>query len=169
MLHLREKVSQRPATNDGELDLASLTLSFEDRRKSRLRANLDDGREVAVLLPRGTILHEGDQLLDKEEGVLVVVKATAETLSVARAADRQLLARAAYHLGNRHVPVQLGADWLAYEHDHVLDHMVRQLGLTVVIECRSFDPEAGGYGHGHGHGDSLTTRHAHHLGAHHDD
>ncbi|HEY5283394.1 MAG TPA: urease accessory protein UreE [Polyangia bacterium] len=164
MLHLCEKLSQRPASRDGELDLASITLSFEDRRKSRLRACLDDGREVAVLLPRGTILHEGDHLLDKEEKVLVVVKATAEALSVARATDHLILLRAAYHLGNRHVPVQIGPDWLAYEHDHVLDTMVRQLALTVTVEHRSFDPEAGGYGHGHGHGESHLRGHAHEPG-----
>jgi urease accessory protein len=157
MLHLREKLSQRPASTTGELDLASLTLSFEDRRKSRLRACLDDGREVAVLLRRGTILHEGDHLLDKEEKVLVVVKATAESLSVAHATDRLILLRAAYHLGNRHVPVQIGPDWLAYEHDHVLDTMVRQLGLILTVERRSFDPEAGGYGHGNGNGEIHTA------------
>ncbi|HEX7505291.1 MAG TPA: urease accessory protein UreE [Polyangia bacterium] len=153
MLQLRERTSHRPAANAGELNLASLTLSFEDRRKSRLRTTLDDGREVAVILPRGTILHEGDCLLDEEGKVLVQVKATEQTLSVAQTADRQLLARAAYHLGNRHVPLQVDQDWLAYEHDHVLDGLVRQLGLTVTVEHRPFDPEAGGYGHGHGHDD----------------
>ena len=157
MLQLRERISQKPTVNAGELNLpspalASLTLSFEDRRKSRLRARLDDGREVAVFLPRGTILREGDHLRDEEGKVLVQVKATEQTLSVARTADRQLLARAAYHLGNRHVPLQVSQDWLAYEHDHELDGVVGQLGLTVTVEHRPFDPEAGGYDHGHGHG-----------------
>ena len=151
MLQLREKISQRSTAHAVVPNLASLTLSFEDRRKSRLRTCLDDGREVAVILPRGTILHEGDYLLDEERTVLVVVKATAQALSVASTANRQLLARAAYHLGNRHVPLQVGQDWLAYEHDHVLDSLVRQLGLTVTVEHRPFDPEAGGYGLGHGH------------------
>ena len=149
MLQLRRRVSAKPAEGKSNPSVASLTLSFEDRRKSRLRANLDDGREVAVLLERGTILHDGDCLLDDEEKVLVAVKAAAETLSVARTEDRLLLARAAYHLGNRHVPLQVGPDWLAYGHDHVLDGMVRALGLTVVVEQRPFEPEAGGYSHGH--------------------
>lgn len=168
MLQLRRSIIAKSIAAGHDPGVASLTLSFEDRRKSRLRASLDDGREVAVLVDRGTILHEGDYLLDEEEKVLVVVKATTERLSVARTVDHYLLARAAYHLGNRHVPLQIGPDWLAYEHDHVLDDMVHLLGLTVVIEQRPFEPEAGGYGHGHGHGDSHAVRHTHETGAHHE-
>jgi len=149
MLQLCRKASTRPLALEEGRGEASLTLSFEDRRKSRLRTHLDDGREVGVLLPRGSILHEGDYLLDRDEKVLVAIKATVETLSVVRTADRQHLARAAYHLGNRHVPLQVGPDWLAYEHDHVLDDMVRALDLAVVVEQRPFEPEPGGYSHGH--------------------
>jgi len=148
MLNLRRKIDARAATHGGE-SVASLSLSFEARRKSRLRASLDDGREVAVFLARGTILREGDWLCDDDETVPVVVRAIAETLSVARTTDRHLLARATYHLGNRHVPLQIGPDWLAYAHDHVLDDMLRALGLAVVVEQRPFEPEAGGYSHGH--------------------
>jgi len=165
MLNLSRRISVGPVTVAGGRGVASLTLSFEDRRKSRLRACLDDGREVAVLLARGTILHEGDCLFDEEEKVLVVVRAAAETLSVAHTTDWQLLARAAYHLGNRHVPLQVGPNWLAYEHDHVLDGMVCALGLAVVVERRPFEPEAGGYGHGHGHGESHAAEHTHKPGA----
>jgi urease accessory protein len=150
MLNLRRMIGARSAIEGGER-MASLTLSFEARRKSRLRASLDDGREVAVFLARGTILREGDCLCDDDERVPVVVRAIAETLSVAHTTDRHLLARAAYHLGNRHVPLQIGPDWLAYGHDHVLDDMVRALGLAVIVEQRPFEPESGGYSHGHGH------------------
>ena|SRR5664279_530565 len=149
MFELREKMEKR-AGQFGACD-GRLTLAFEERRKSRLRARLEDGREVAVLLPRGTSLHDGDYLRDEGAGVIVQVKAAVETLSVARAADHPTLARAAYHLGNRHVPVQLGDDWVAYPHDHVLDELVRELGLTVSCESRPFEPEAGGYGHSHHH------------------
>ena len=108
MLHLRAKLDIRlAAIADGRRE-TSLTLSSEDRRKSRLRACLDDGQEATLLLPRGTVLRQGDYLLDDEERVLVVVKASVETLSVARTADRLLLTRAAYHLGNRHIPLQIG-------------------------------------------------------------
>ncbi len=149
MLELREKretLETAPVTCTGQL-----TLTFDDRRKSRLRARLEDGREVAVLLPRGTSLRDGDYLCDPQANVLVRVNAAVETLSVAHAPDAPALVRAAYHLGNRHVPVQLGSDWVAYPHDHVLDGLVRSLGLTVVREARPFEPEGGGYGHGHHH------------------
>jgi urease accessory protein len=149
MVELRERIER----DDGKLadGAGRLTLAFEDRRKSRLRACLEDGREVAVLLPRGTWLHDGDYLRDERAGVIVEVKAAMERLSVARAADHHTLARAAYHLGNRHVPVQLGEDSVAYPHDHVLDDLVLALGLTVSCESRPFEPEAGGYGHSHHH------------------
>src|SRR5205809_17948 len=93
-----------------------LTLPFADRRRSRLRARLDDGREVALLLPRGSNLHDGDRLRDETGDLCVAVRAAEETLSWVRAADPLLLARAAYRLGNRHVPVQVGPGWLAYQH-----------------------------------------------------
>jgi urease accessory protein len=135
----------------------TLTLPFGDRRRSRLRARLDDGREVALLLPRGTQLHDGDRLRDETGDLVVAVRAAEETLSWARAEDPLLLARAAYHLGNRHVPVQIGPGWLAYQHDHVLDGMVAEMGLAVATRRAPFEPEAGGYRHGaggaHGHGD----------------
>lgn len=156
---------------------AAVTLSFADRRRSRLPVRLDDGREAALFLPRGTVLRDGDRLRSDPEGMLVEVRAAAETLSVARTPDLHLLARAAYHLGNRHVPVQLGAGFLAYEHDHVLDDLVRQLGLAVAVEVIPFEPEAGGYGahghgggghrHGHGHDHGHDHDHGHnHLGGH---
>jgi urease accessory protein len=126
----------------------TLTLPFGERRRSRLRARLDDGREVALLLPRGTELRDGDRLRDESGELSVVVRAAEETLSWVRADDRLLLARAAYHLGNRHVPVQIGPGWLAYQHDHVLDGMVAELGLPVEVRQAPFEPESGGYRHG---------------------
>jgi urease accessory protein len=131
-----------PGQSDGVL-----TLHFGDRRRSRLRTQLDDGREVALILPRGTILRDGDGLR-AEDGAVVTVRAAAQSLSLVRAEDALRLAQAAYHLGNRHVPVQLGSGWLAYEHDHVLDGMVEELGLVAETVSRPFEPEAGGYRHG---------------------
>jgi urease accessory protein len=148
MLHLCERVEAKPASRSETWREGCLTLSFEDRRKSRLRACLDDGREAAILLPRGTQLRDGEYLLDDAAKVAVCVKAAMETLSVVRTADLHLLVRAAYHLGNRHVPVQLGQGWLAYRHDHVLDGLVCALGLTIACEEGRFEPEAGGYAQG---------------------
>ncbi len=151
-----------------------LTLGFGDRRRSRLRARLDDGREAALLLPRGTILRDGDRLAAPDGGEVVTVRAAAEALSLARARDELLLVRGAYHLGNRHVPVEIGSGWLAYQHDHVLDGLVAELGLEVETRMAAFEPEAGGYGrapagqtgrHGHHHHDPDGDPLAHH---HHD-
>jgi len=125
-----------------------LTLGFEERRRSRMRTRIDDGREAALLLPRGTILRDGDTLRDPERCEIVTVRAADQTLSLVRARDAITLARAAYHLGNRHVPVQVGAGWLAYEHDHVLDDMIEDLGLSIETHIAPFEPEAGGYRHG---------------------
>jgi urease accessory protein len=138
-----------------------VTLGFADRRRSRMRIHLDDGREAALMLPRGTILHDGDRLRDPESGVVVSVRAADQTLSFVHAAGAVALARAAYHLGNRHIPVQVGAGWLAYEHDHVLDQMVEELGLAVEAHFAPFEPEAGGYRHGAASGHSHGRAHGH--------
>jgi urease accessory protein len=126
---------------------ARLLLPFELRSRSRFRARLTSGEEVGVLLPRGQILRDGDLLL-AADGRVVEVKAAAETVSTVRSADAHLLARAAYHLGNRHVALQIGSGWLRYGHDHVLDDMARGLGAEVIVEQAPFEPESGAY-HAH--------------------
>lgn len=130
---------------------ATLTLPFEQRQKSRLRTQLDSGEEVGLFLPRGTVLRHGDRLR-AVDGRVIEVRAAPETVSTGCTDDPLRLARAAYHLGNRHVALQLGPGWLRYLHDHVLDGMVRELGLEVVCEQAPFEPEAGAYGGGHHHG-----------------
>ena len=129
---------------------ACLTLPFEARQKSRLRATLDDGTEVGLFLPRGTVLRDGDRLR-AADGRVVEVRAADEPVSTVHSDDPQQLARAAYHLGNRHVALQIGPGWLRYRHDHVLDAMVAVLGLTVSTGRAPFEPEAGAYGGGHHH------------------
>ena len=129
---------------------ATLTLPFEQRQKSRLRIRLDNGQDAGLFLPRGTVLRHGDRLR-ATSGLVVEVRAAPEAVSTARADDALLLARAAYHLGNRHVALQLGPGWLRYPHDHVLDNMARELGLTVNREQAPIEPEAGAYGSGHNH------------------
>jgi len=126
----------------------TLTLPFEQRQKSRLRIRLDNGQDAGLFLPRGTVLRHGDRLR-ATSGLVVEVRAAPEAVSTARADDALLLARAAYHLGNRHVALQLGPGWLRYPHDHVLDNMARELGLTVNREQAPFEPEAGAHGGGH--------------------
>jgi len=159
MLRLTEVVEDRTGQSSRDSsEVGVLTLGFEERRRSRMRIRTDDGREVALLLPRGTVLRDGDRLRDPERDEVVTVRAADQTLSLVRTGDAVVLARAAYHLGNRHVPVQVGAGWLAYEHDHVLDDMVEELGLSIETHLAPFEPEAGGYRHGGGAGE------AHHHG-----
>ena len=135
-----------------------LTLSFELRCKARLRARLDSGEEVGLFLERGLILRAGDKLAGSD-GRVVEVAAATESVMEARTADPVLLAKAAYHLGNRHVPVQVGDGFLRFGRDHVLGDMVRGLGLAVTEIEAPFEPESGAYGahggHAHPHGHSA--------------
>jgi urease accessory protein len=133
----------------------TLTLAFDARCKSRLAATLDNGEEVALLLPRGTVLRDGDVLV-AQDGALVRVIAAAEEVLYVRAPDRLTLTRAAYHLGNRHTPVEIGDDFLKLEYDPVLADMLKRLGATVDQVSMPFQPETGAYGGGHKHGHDET-------------
>lgn len=112
---------------------------------------LDNGEEAGLLLARGTVLNPGDRLLDEHDAFVVEVKAALETLSTVRVSGPLPLARACYHLGNRHVPLQIERDTVRYLHDPVLDQMLGALGLHVICEQAPFTPETGAYGNGHGH------------------
>jgi urease accessory protein len=129
---------------------ATVTLTYDQRCKSRQRLQLDDGSEVALLLERGTVLADGHRLR-ADDGTVIAVKAAPETLSAVRTGDALALARAAYHLGNRHVPLQITPGDLRYQHDHVLDEMVAALGLAVVVVTAPFQPEGGAYARGQEH------------------
>jgi urease accessory protein len=132
---------------------ARLVLPFDLRSRSRFRAQLAGGEEVAVILERGQVLRGGDRLL-ADDGRVIEIAAAPETVSSVHSTDVQQLARAAYHLGNRHVSLQIGKGWLRYRHDHVLDDMLQGLGLSVSLEQAPFEPEAGAYHgthHGHDH------------------
>lgn len=136
----------RPETTE-----TTLRLPWEKRVRSRLRVRLDSGEEAALLLPHGTVLRGGDTLISAE-GRTALVVAAAEKVSTVRAASAIALARLGYHLGNRHVAVEIGNDYLRYLHDHVLDAMVVGLGGTVSVEELPFEPEPGAYAGSHHHG-----------------
>ena len=125
-----------------------LVLPFEHRRRARQRATLESGEDVALMLPRGLSLRDGD-LLATDDGHIVAVVAGPEAVSTVRSENPLALARAAYHLGNRHVAVQVGDGWLRYLADHVLDDMLRGLGLEPESEQAPFEPESGAYDHVH--------------------
>jgi urease accessory protein len=124
-------------------------LPYDLRQKARQRVKLRSGREAGLYLPRGTTLRNGD-LLCSEDGLHLKVVAADEQVSIAHVGDNLLLAKIAYHLGNRHVAVQIMADRLIYLHDHVLDEMVRGLGASVTVHHQPFEPQEGAY-HGGGH------------------
>ena len=106
---------------------ASVTLPIDVRVKSRARVALNDGREAGLMLPRGLLLRGGDLLSTEDGSEVIEVIAAPESVSVVRCADPFLLAKACYHLGNRHVPLQILPDELRYHHDHVLDDMLQLL------------------------------------------
>jgi urease accessory protein len=133
----------------------TLTLPFDGRCKSRLAATLDTGEEVALVMPRGTVLRDGDVLV-ADDGNLVRVIAAPQDVLVVHTHDVPTLARAAYHLGNRHTPVEVGADNLKLEADPVLEDMLKRLGAHVEHASLPFQPEAGAYGGGHKHGHDET-------------
>lgn len=133
-----------------------LTLDFDARTKSRLRTTLASGEEVGLFLPRGTILR-GGTCLQAQDGRIVAVVAAPEALLEARCTDARELTRAAYHLGNRHVAVEVGTGWLRIQADHVLETMLRGLGAEVFALTAPFEPEAGAYAPGHHHAERGAT------------
>jgi urease accessory protein len=144
MLTLHTKVAHADKM-DGEL-----VLPYELREKSRLRATLASGEEVAVLCVRGTVLRDGD-LLKGEDGRIVKVTAAREATYRVVCASPQTLLRCAFHLGNRHTQAQVGDGWLRIRQDPVLKDMLSGLGAQVLEEQAPFEPESGAYGGGHHH------------------
>jgi urease accessory protein len=135
----------------------TLRLAYDDRKKSRMRVWSELRKEVGIFLPWGSVLREGD-LLVANSGEVLIVRAAPEPLSEVRTRDWHLITRAAYHLGNRHVPLQIEPGILRYQRDHVLDEMLEQMGLSVLAVDGPFEPEAGAYagGHSHSHGERAS-------------
>ena len=148
----------------------SVDLPWDTRQKSRFDATDSAGRVLGVFLPRGHVVRGGDVLV-AEDGSLVRVNAAPQPLLVVRHCSSHGspldLMRAAYHLGNRHVQLEVQADRLQFEPDHVLAEMLRSMHLIVSEETAAFEPESGAYGngagheHGHAHGHGHAHAHAH--------
>ena len=155
---------------------ATLELDWDTRQKSRFDAVDSQGRRIGVFLPRGGAVRGGDVLV-AEDGSLIAVKAKAEPLLAvtvgAQGAPLDLL-RAAYHLGNRHVPLEVTPTRLQLEPDHVLAEMLQRMGLVVETVEAPFEPESGAYGtpvaaaHGHAQGHGHEHDHKHDHGQAHD-
>ena len=140
---------------------STITLDWDTRQKSRFDATDSTGRALGVFLPRGTVVR-GSDVLVAEDGSLVRVEAAPQkVLRITACTEHGSpfdLIRAAYHLGNRHVPIELKPDHLKIEPDHVLADMLRAMHMTVVEVSEPFEPESGAYGdHGHAH----DATHAH--------
>ncbi|MFC5478806.1 urease accessory protein UreE [Massilia suwonensis] len=133
-------------------------LAYDQRERCRLRLTLASGATAALFLPRGSVLRDGD-LLTGPEGAVVRIRAALEATYRVSAQDAQALVRCAFHLGNRHGQVQIGADHLRIRADPVLREMLAGLGATVFEQQAPFHPEPGAYGGGHGHGHDHEPRH----------
>ncbi|MDP2247044.1 MAG: urease accessory protein UreE [Nitrosomonadales bacterium] len=144
MLNITERIDAPTRIDD------YVALPFDQRKKSRLRVTLQSGVEAALFLERGSILRGGD-CLRAEDGRVVQVKAAEQPVMDVTAMSAKALTCAAYHLGNRHVPLQVGDAWLRLEQDHVLKEMLLGLGVSVNDLYAPFEPEAGAYGGGHKH------------------
>lgn len=141
--------------------VTTLTLPLELRVKARLRVTLDNGEDAGLFLERGPIMRGGD-LLQAEDGTVVKVLAADEPVSVIKTGDALLFARACYHLGNRHTPLQILPGEVRFSHDHVLDHMLVGLGLQPGYAELPFEPEPGAYGeHGSDHAQGHSHSHGH--------
>ncbi|HJV62590.1 MAG TPA: urease accessory protein UreE [Albitalea sp.] len=147
---------------------AAVVLDWDTRQKSRFDTEDSQGRQLGVFLPRGAVVRGGDVLV-AEDGTLIKVIATPQPVLVVRPCAEHGsafdLVRAAYHLGNRHVQLELQPDRLQLEPDHVLADMLRQMHLTVTEELAPFEPESGAYASAaHAHGDAHENAHGHSHG-----
>jgi urease accessory protein len=147
---------------------ATIELDWDVRQKSRFDATDSQGRQIGVFLPRGTVVRGGDVLVAEDGSLIRVLAAKQAVLRITHCTQHGTpfdLTRAAYHLGNRHVPIELKPDHLKIEPDHVLADMLRAMHLIVQETADAFEPEGGAYashgGHGHGHGHHDHGDHSH--------
>jgi urease accessory protein len=143
MLKLTEFTNDTVNTDD------VLTLAYDARQKNRQPATTNGGVIVGLFLPRGQKLRSG-LVLTGAQGFRVRVEAALEEVSIVHCADPLQFAKTCYHLGNRHVALQILPGECRYLADHVLDQMVIALGLSVEHQQLPFEPEGGAY-HGHAH------------------
>jgi urease accessory protein len=147
MLHARE-VKAAGAWNTADA-VDCVALDAQDRHRRRIVLTGERGTTFMLDLPRATALRDGDGLL-LDDGAIVRVAGNPELLVEIAAADPHALARLAWHIGNRHIDVQIVGDRLRIRRDHVIEDMLRGLGALLVPVEAPFDPEPGAYDHPHG-------------------
>lgn len=173
MLHVSKLIPQGTGLAAALLKRAStVELDWDVRQKSRFEATDSTGRQLGIFLPRGTVARGGDVLVAHDGSLIKVWAAPQAVLKITHDAAHGTpfdLIRAAYHLGNRHVPIELKPDHLKIEPDHVLTDMLRAMHLVVTEVTEPFEPENGAYatgGHfgGHHHGHEHDHDHSHDHG-----
>jgi len=150
----------------------TVELDWDVRQKSRFDTTDSAGRHIGVFLPRGTLVRGGDILVAADGSLIRVIAAPQAVLRITPCPQHGTpfdLVRAAYHLGNRHVQIELKSDHLKIEPDHVLADMLRAMHLIVKPSEEGFEPEggayaAGGHGHDHSHGHGHDHEHGHEHG-----
>jgi urease accessory protein len=140
-------LTQRLATASDSVPDLILALSAEERTRSRYLLKTPDGRDISLHLPRGIVLQEGDLLTTDQQNLIVAIAARSESVMTVTAKESLDLLRAAYHLGNRHVKLEVTTVYLRLSPDPVLKSMLIKLGLEVQEEMAPFYPEVGAYGH----------------------
>jgi urease accessory protein len=176
MIQISKCLSQGDGLSKPILARASkVVLDWDVRQKSRFETTDSLGRTLGVFLPRGTVMRGGDVLVAEDGSLVCVVAAPQQVLKITHSAAHGTpydLIRAAYHLGNRHVPIELKPDHLKIEPDHVLAQMLRAMQLIVQEVNEPFEPESGAYSSGghnhhghshHGHSHDHGHEHAHHA------
>jgi len=142
-----------------------VALTYDDRKRGRLKIKTLNGVQAGIQIERGQVMRH-NSIIVSENGDILKVSAAPEVVSSAYIQDATLFARACYHLGNRHVSLQVGEGFLRFQKDYVLDDMLHGLGIHVVHEEAEFEPENGAYAkgsahsHSHNHDDSHSHEHA---------
>jgi urease accessory protein len=144
-------LTQRKPPDSHSVVTFTLALTAEERTRSRHRFTLEDGKVVFLRLPRGTVLYDGDILADETQSNLMRIVAKPEPVLTVFAQTPLLLLKAAYHLGNRHVPVEITPHYLRLLPDSVLHAMLEKLELEIKEEVVPFQPVLGAYGTHHSH------------------
>ncbi|MCY7294933.1 urease accessory protein UreE [Alteromonas sp. a30] len=157
MLQVYERLSVKKTQSTQPDD--SLTLDFDTRQKARIKAITDAQQSIGIFVARGHPLKIGE-LLKTECGKIIEVKGANEPVITASTDDWHTFSKVCYHLGNRHTQLQVGARWLRFKTDHVLQELVEKYGLHVDASPAVFEPESGAYG-GHGHSHNHSHEHAH--------
>lgn len=154
-------LTQRFPADSSQTAQFTLSLTAEERTRSRHYFETDEGQGVYLRLPRGTVLQHGDVLRSEDGHTLVRVIAKPEPVMTVTAQTPLDLLRSAYHLGNRHVPLELTETYLRLSPDPVLKAMLEQMGTQVREQVLPFQPEAGAYAHPHAHAHDHETNHTH--------